>query len=115
MSDDLLKKLLEALDDLKANQVKSLNVKELTSVTDTMIIASGRSNRHVRALADTVVETAKQNGAQVLGTEGHQQGEWVLVDLGDIVVHVMQPTTRNYYQLEKLWSQDSPGTRVSNS
>jgi len=104
--------LITALEDLKALDIKVLDVSKLTSITDLMIIASGRSNRQVRALADKVLETAKQNGIQVIGMEGQQEGEWILVDLGDIIVHVMQPSIREYYQLEKLW-QDNIRTQVS--
>ena len=76
---------------------------ELTSVTDYMIIASGNSNRQVSALADNVIEKAKAAGARPLGVEGKDSGEWVLVDLGYIVVHIMQPATRQFYDLERLW------------
>jgi ribosome-associated protein len=72
-----------------------------------MIIASGRSNRQVRALADKVLETAKLHHLDTIGIEGQQQGEWVLIDLGDVVIHIMQPAIREYYQLEKLWSVKS--------
>lgn len=112
MTEKLCKKLNNALDDLKAKDIKNLDVKKLTSFTDAMIIASGRSSRHVRALADRIIEAAKENRIDILGIEGHQQGEWVLVDLGDIIVHVMQVSTRDYYQLEKLWSPGSPGARA---
>lgn len=97
--------LLAALEDLKALDIKILDVKNLTSITDIMLIASGRSSRQVKALADHIAETAKANGIKVLGLEGDQQGEWVLIDLGDIIVHIMQPEIRDYYQLEKLWGQ----------
>src|SRR5882672_5552734 len=75
----------------------------LTSVTDTMVVASGRSDRHVRALADTVVEQCAKAGVRPIGVEGQKSGEWVLVDLGDVVVHVMLPRVREFYSLEKLW------------
>ena len=93
----------DALDDLKAQHVSRLDVRHLTSLTDTMIIADGRSDRHVRALADAVVERAKEAGFAALGVEGQQSGEWVLVDLADVVVHVMLPRVREFYNLEKLW------------
>ncbi len=96
--------VIAALDELKAVNIEKMDVKHLTSITDFMIIASGTSNRQVRALADKVVESAKANDIKPLGVEGQEQGEWVLVDLGDVIVHVMHPTTRDYYQLEKLWT-----------
>jgi ribosome-associated protein len=92
-----------ALDDLKGQAIAVLDVRHLTSVTDTMVVASGRSDRHVRALADTVVETCARAGVHALGVEGQKSGEWVLVDLGDVVVHVMLPRVREFYNLEKLW------------
>jgi ribosome-associated protein len=92
-----------ALDDLKALDVSLLDVRHLTTVTDTMIVASGRSDRHVRAIADAVVEQCKKEGHRPIGVEGQSVGEWVLVDLGDVVVHVMLPRTREFYNLEKLW------------
>jgi len=98
--------VIAVLDELKAVNIEIMDVKHLTSITDIMIIASGTSNRQVRALADKVIESAKANGIKPLGVEGHEQGEWVLVDLGDVIVHVMHPTTRDYYQLEKLWTME---------
>jgi ribosome-associated protein len=91
------------LDDLKAQSVVSLDVRHLTSMTDVMVIASGRSDRHVRAVAQTLLERCKQAGFEPLGIEGEAAGEWVLVDLGDVIVHVMQPKAREFYSLEKLW------------
>lgn len=93
----------DALADMKALQVHTVDVRHLTSVTDTMIFAGGRSDRHVRALADAVVERCKQAGIAPLGVEGKDAGEWVLVDLADVVVHVMLPRVRDFYNLEKLW------------
>ena len=107
--------LVTALEDLKAENIKVLNVSKLTSVTDIMIIASGRSNRQVRALAEKLQETGRENGIKPLGMEGQQQGEWILIDFGDIVVHVMQPAAREYYQLEKLWDVGNGRTRASTS
>ena len=92
-----------ALDDLKALDVHFIDVRHLTTVTDTLAIASGRSDRHVRAIADAVVEQCKKAGIVPLGVEGQQAGEWVLVDLADLVVHVMLPRVREFYNLEKLW------------
>ena len=92
-----------ALDDLKAVDVHVLDVRHLTTVTDTMVVASGRSDRHVRAIAGAVVEHCKKAGFRPLGVEGERSGEWVLVDLADVVVHVMLPRVREFYNLEKLW------------
>jgi len=98
---------LNALNDAKALDITVFEVSKLTSISDYMIIASGRSNRQVSAMADKVVEAAKENGIQPLGVEGKREGEWVLVDLGDIIVHLMHPDTREYYQLEKLWGSEA--------
>jgi ribosome-associated protein len=98
-----LDKLITALEDMKAVDIRTIDVRKQTSITDMMIIATGRSNRQVRSLADKVLETAKASGLQVMGIEGQKDGEWVLVDLGDYVIHIMQPAVRDYYQLEKLW------------
>jgi ribosome-associated protein len=92
-----------ALDDLKATDISVLDVRHLTTVTDTMIVASGRSDRQVRAIADQVVVQCKREGYRPIGVEGQKVGDWVLVDLGDVVVHVMQPRAREFYNLEKLW------------
>lgn len=96
-------KLIDALEDMKALNINTIDVRKQTSITDMMIIATGRSNRQVRAIADKILETAKQIGLPLLGIEGQKDGEWVLVDLGDFVIHIMQPDVREYYQLEKLW------------
>jgi ribosome-associated protein len=105
LSTEQLKALvLAALDDLKAQDVQVIDVRDKASFTDLMVIASGTSDRHIKALADNVVEAAKKHGAQPLGVEGETSREWVLVDLGDIIVHVMHPQTRAFYNLEKLWS-----------
>ncbi len=93
-----------ALEELKALNVRVLDVREQTNITEIMIIATGSSGRQVKALADNVVKRAKERGAVPLGIEGDTLGEWFLVDLNDVVVHVMQPAIREFYQLEKLWS-----------
>ncbi len=93
-----------ALDDLKAVDVQTLDVRHLTTVTDTMVVASGRSDRHVRAIAGAVVEQCKKAGFRPIGVEGERSGEWVLVDLAYLVVHVMLPRVREFYNLEKLWN-----------
>ena len=95
--------VIEVLDDLKAQSVLRLDVRHLTSMTDMMIIASGRSDRHVRAVAQTLLERCEEAGCVPIGIEGQDGGEWVLVDLGDAIVHVMQPNVREFYALEKLW------------
>ena len=106
--DDLKQLILTALDDMKAENIIELDVNGKTSVTDLLIIASGTSSRHVKSIASNVAVEAKKQGKQPLGIEGEEQGEWVLVDLGDIIVHVMQPHVRQFYDLEKLWSFDEP-------
>jgi len=95
---------LDALDDLKALEPVTLDVRELSSVTDYLLVASGTSSRHVKSLAENVLMKAKASGVRPLGVEGERIGEWVLVDFGDVVVHVMQPSTRSFYDLERLWS-----------
>jgi ribosome-associated protein len=92
-----------ALDDMKAANVKVMDVRGLTDIADIMIIASGTSDRHVRSIADRVVEKAKAAGFRPYGVEGARDGEWVLVDLNDIVLHVMLPRVREFYGLERLW------------
>ncbi len=92
-----------ALDDMKAVNVKVLDVRGLTDIADTMVIASGNSDRHVRSIADNVARKAREAGYRPLGTEGARDGEWVLVDLTDILVHVMLPRVREFYGLESLW------------
>jgi ribosome-associated protein len=92
-----------ALDEMKAVNVKVLNVNKLTDITDTMIIASGNSDRHVRSIADRIIEHAKKAGFRPMGVEGERDGEWVLVDLQDVIVHIMLPRVREFYRLESLW------------
>ena len=102
--------VLKALEDLKAVDVTVLDVSELTSLTSVMVVASGTSSRHVRALAESARDAAKAAGYPVLGMEGDSGSEWVLVDLVDLVLHVMLPPTRALYRLEDLWSA-RPGRR----
>lgn len=102
-----LKQLVcSALEDIKALDIKVLDVQDMTSVMDLMVVATGTSNRHVKSLADNLVEKAKKQGVRPMGIEGEQQAEWVLVDLGDIVAHIMQPDIRATYNLETLWDRD---------
>jgi ribosome-associated protein len=95
---------IQALEELKGDDIAEYDVREMTSITDVMLIASGTSDRHVKSLADAVVMACKKAGVAPLGVEGEREGEWVLVDLGDVVVHVMQPRIREFYALEKLWT-----------
>lgn len=107
MDIDVLKdKVIDLLDSMKAEDVQTFNVTEMTSVTDYMIVSSGTSNRHVRSIAARVLEGMREAGVRPLGSEGEEHGEWVLIDYGDVVLHVMQPETRDFYQLEKLWSPE---------
>ncbi|HJP36769.1 MAG TPA: ribosome silencing factor [Gammaproteobacteria bacterium] len=94
-----------SLDDGKAENICVIDVSALTTITDYMVIASGRSSRQVKALTARVVEAARDRGVKPIGIEGETTGEWVLIDFGDVIVHTMQPETRAFYQLEKLWDQ----------
>ncbi|MEZ5565566.1 MAG: ribosome silencing factor [Gammaproteobacteria bacterium] len=99
-----------ALADLKARDVKVLDVRQLTPVADYMVVASGTSDRHVKSIADRVVEAASAAGCPPLGVEGASSGTWVLVDLADVVVHIMQPRAREFYKLESLWDMTAAAT-----
>jgi ribosome-associated protein len=100
---EIADRAIEVLDAHKALDVRCLEVSHLTPMLDYMIVATGRSDRHVRALGDALVTYCKDHGIAVLGTEGEAAGEWLLVDLVDVVVHVMLPRTREFYEIEKLW------------
>jgi ribosome-associated protein len=109
-SEALAQSVVASLEDLKAVNTVTLDVSALTDVMDYLVITSGTSNRHVKSLADHVSVEAKKQGVRPMGMEGEDTGEWVLVDLGDVVVHVMLPATRDFYDLERLWNHPAaPG------
>lgn len=110
-TEELKKIVIDSLEDLKADNICVLDVKDRTSVTDLMVIASGTSNRHVKSLADNVISDVKEKGGKPLGIEGGATNDWVLVDLGEIVVHVMMPATRSFYDLERFW-RDGPESEM---
>ena len=105
--------VVDALEDIKGFDITVLDVGHLTSITSYMIVASATSTRHAKSLAQNVEDKAKQAGATVYGVEGEKEGEWVLIDLGDIIVHVMLPPTRAYYNLEQLWGAAEERRRVA--
>jgi ribosome-associated protein len=111
-SKELTELVIDALEDIKGIDIRSLDVRDKTTITDVMVIASGNSNRQVKALVDSVVSRCKEQGVQPIGVEGVDAGEWALIDLGDVVVHVMQPAVRDFYNIEKLWGEESPGTQL---
>ncbi len=103
----LVRLILATLDDMKAERIVNLDVRHLTTMTDHMIVASGRSDRHVRAIADALIERCAAAGIKPLGVEGQEAGEWVLVDFADAVVHVMLPRVREFYAIENLWDMSA--------
>ena len=103
-AEEIKDRVLAELDELKAQNIVALDVRALTSIADYMVIASGTSDRHVKALSGKVVEALKADGQKALGVEGEKEGEWVLVDFGDVIVHVMLPQVREFYKLENLWN-----------
>jgi ribosome-associated protein len=107
---DLKELAVAALEDLKGVDIKVLDVHELTPIADWMVICTGTSNRHVKSLAENVMDKAKSAGSPARGVEGLGEGEWVLVDLDNVIVHVMQTQTRAFYQLEKLWDMSQGDT-----
>jgi len=108
-SEQLSSLVVGALEDIKAKDIVKLDVRDMTAVTDYMIVASGTSNRHVQALVENVADNAREAGHKAIGVEGEESGEWVLLDLQDVLVHVMLPKVREFYNLEKLWSLGSSG------
>lgn len=99
--------VIRALEDVKAVNLAVLDVRGKTAITDIMVVASGTSDRHVKALANSVINEAKKAGIKPLGIEGDRDAEWILIDLNDVVIHVMIPELRDFYNLEKLWSVDT--------
>ena len=108
---DLLELSLSALNEVKGRDISCLEVSGLSDFTDIMLIVTGNNMRQIRALADSLVLSAKKNDVEILGVEGYSEGDWTLVDLGDLVVHIMLPETRKFYDLEKLWEPISELTQ----
>ena len=108
--DALAKRAAQLLDEMKAQDIQVLHLKPLTDMTDFFVIASGNSDTHVRSLADHVQRKLREDGMRVTHAEGVEQGRWALLDYTDVVVHVFHPTLRNFYQLERLWSDAAPVT-----
>ena len=102
-AEELRDLVVSALEDLKAIEINTIDVRGQNPLTDLFVVASGTSSRHVKSMADKVIVKAKEQGCQPLGVEGYNQGEWVLVDLNDVILHLMLPQTRAFYNLEKLW------------
>lgn len=107
---ELTRLVVGALEDVRGQDIKVLDVTSLTTMTDSMVIASGNSDRQVKALAESVVTRARESGIKPRGVEGVDQAEWILVDFGDVLVHIMQGQTRAFYQLEKLWDMPEAAT-----
>lgn len=109
-SQELKDKICQAIDDAKGFDVKTMDVREQSDITDFMVVASGTSSKHVASVADRVSEIMREQGEKVFGIEGKSEGDWVLMDFGDVVVHIMRPETRDFYNLEKLWGEiQEPG------
>lgn len=111
---DLKNLVIRALEDVKGEEIVCLDIRKMTDISDYMVVASGNSNRQVKALVNNVLEQARKTGIKPIGVEGHAEGEWVLIDLADVIVHVMLPKVRDFYDLESLWSM-SPGKAEGNS
>lgn len=104
-SEELKNKLCQAIEDAKGVEIKTMDVRSQSDITDFMIVASGTSSRHVASVADRVTEDMRELGQKVYGVEGKNDGDWVLMDFGDVVVHIMRQETRDFYNLEKLWGE----------
>ncbi|MGN6092709.1 MAG: ribosome silencing factor [Luteibacter jiangsuensis] len=113
-NEHLRQRVVAALEDLKAKDVREIDVRGKTSIADILFIASGTSARHVKSIADEVIKFAKEAGVMTLCVEGQTEAEWVLVDLGDIIVHVMMPRIREFYGLERLWTVGDDGAEAAN-
>lgn len=105
LSKELKNKICQAIDDAKGFDIITMDVRTQSDITDFMIVASGTSSRHVSSVADRVMEILCEQGEKVFGVEGKNEGDWVLLDFGDVVVHIMRPETRDFYNLEKLWGE----------
>ena len=105
--------VIKALEDVKGEEIVCLDISEMTDISDYMVVVSGNSNRQVKALVDSVLEETRRTGIKPLGVEGQEQGEWVLIDLTDVIVHVMLPKVRDFYDLERLWSMRPSQTEGS--
>jgi len=114
-ADELKALVVNAVEDMKGVDVVVLDVHKMTTITDYMIVASATSSRHLKSMINSVVVEAKEAGCTPLGTEGENEGEWALIDLGDVVLHVMLPQTREFYQLEKLWSVEGAAEKEAAS
>ncbi len=106
--------VIKVLEDMKAKEITVIDVRGRSSITDIMVIASGTSSRHVKSLAESVAFQAKKAGETPLGSEGVDEGEWALVDINGVVVHIMLPKVRDFYQLERLWQMDAPQAGETN-
>jgi len=114
MTPELIRNRVEtSLDEIKARDMVMLDVHEVSSMTDFMIICSGTSDRHVKSIANRVMMDAKEVGIEIIGVEGQEGGQWVLIDLGDVVCHVMRAETREFYQLEKLWEMGAEAVEAA--
>ena len=113
--DELSQLVIDALEDVKAIDIRVLDVETISNFTDRMVIASGSTVRQVKALANSVIVSVKESGGHVLGQEGENPGEWILLDLGDVVVHIMVPQVRDFYNLEKLWAIDGEMSQPDDS